>query len=46
LSPFKLSKEYIAVGELPKSPAGKLLKRELRGKFSGTLEFGIVSDKF
>jgi long-chain acyl-CoA synthetase len=31
LSPFKVPKEYISVGELPKSPAGKLLKRELRG---------------
>ena len=30
LSPFKVPKEYIAVRELPKSPAGKLLKRELR----------------
>jgi long-chain acyl-CoA synthetase len=37
LSPFKVPKEYISVGELPKSPAGKLLKRELRGKFSGTI---------
>ncbi len=26
LSPFKIPKEYIAVRELPKSPAGKLLK--------------------
>jgi long-chain acyl-CoA synthetase len=30
LSPFKVPKEYIVVPELPKSPAGKLLKRELR----------------
>jgi long-chain acyl-CoA synthetase len=30
LSPFKVPKEYVAVRELPKSPAGKLLKRELR----------------
>ncbi len=30
LSPFKVPKEYITVPELPKSPAGKLLKRELR----------------
>jgi long-chain acyl-CoA synthetase len=34
LSPFKVPKDYITVGELPKSPAGKLLKRELRGNFS------------
>jgi long-chain acyl-CoA synthetase len=34
LSPFKVPKEYISVEELPKSPAGKLLKRELRGNFS------------
>ena len=30
LSPFKVPKEYITVPELPKSPAGKLLKRELK----------------
>jgi long-chain acyl-CoA synthetase len=30
LSSFKVPKEYIAVRDLPKSPAGKLLKRELR----------------
>jgi long-chain acyl-CoA synthetase len=30
LSPFKVPKEYVAVSELPKSPAGKILKRELR----------------
>jgi long-chain acyl-CoA synthetase len=30
LSPFKVPKEYHAVSELPKSPAGKILKRELR----------------
>ena len=30
LSPFKGPKDYITVPELPKSPAGKLLKRELR----------------
>ncbi|RPJ18397.1 MAG: AMP-binding protein, partial [Desulfobacteraceae bacterium] len=30
LSPFKVPKEYITVSELPKSPAGKILKRELR----------------
>ncbi|MEW6668081.1 MAG: AMP-binding protein [Thermodesulfobacteriota bacterium] len=30
LSGFKVPKEYIAVDELPKSPAGKILKREIR----------------
>ena len=30
LSPFKVPKEYIAVEELPKNAAGKILKRELR----------------
>jgi len=34
LSSFKVPKEYISVGELPKSPAGKLLKRELRENLS------------
>jgi long-chain acyl-CoA synthetase len=34
LAPFKVPKEYISVGELPKSPAGKLLKRKLRGDVS------------
>ncbi len=29
LSPFKVPKGYIVVSELPKSPAGKILKREL-----------------
>ena len=33
LSPFKVPKEYIILDELPKSPAGKILKRELRKKF-------------
>jgi len=32
LSPFKIPKAFISVQELPKSPAGKLLKRELRKK--------------
>jgi long-chain acyl-CoA synthetase len=35
LSPFKVPKEYVVVRELPKSQAGKLLKRELRGKYTG-----------
>jgi long-chain acyl-CoA synthetase len=36
LAPFKVPKEYVAVDELPKSPAGKILKRELkRAYFEG-----------
>jgi len=30
LSPFKVPKEYFTVKELPKNPAGKILKRELK----------------
>jgi long-chain acyl-CoA synthetase len=30
LSAFKVPKEYITVSELPKSPAGKILKREIK----------------
>jgi long-chain acyl-CoA synthetase len=30
LAPFKVPKEYIVVSELPKSPAGKILKREVK----------------
>jgi long-chain acyl-CoA synthetase len=30
LAPFKVPKEFHTVSELPKSPAGKILKRELR----------------
>jgi long-chain acyl-CoA synthetase len=30
LSPFKVPKEFHIVGDLPKSPAGKILKRELK----------------
>jgi len=33
LSPFKIPKEYIVVNELPKSPAGKILKRELKKQY-------------
>jgi long-chain acyl-CoA synthetase len=33
LSPFKVPKEYIILSELPKSPAGKILKRELKKKY-------------
>ena len=32
LSAFKVPKEFVTVSELPKSPAGKILKRELRKK--------------
>jgi len=35
LSPFKVPKDYFAVSELPKNPAGKILKRELRKRFIG-----------
>ncbi|MBM4340144.1 MAG: long-chain fatty acid--CoA ligase [Deltaproteobacteria bacterium] len=35
LSPFKVPKDYIIVSEMPKSPAGKILKRELRKQFLG-----------
>ncbi len=34
LSPFKVPKEYIVLADLPKSPAGKVLKRELRRQYS------------
>jgi long-chain acyl-CoA synthetase len=30
LSPFKVPKDFLAVEELPKSPAGKILKRKLK----------------
>jgi long-chain acyl-CoA synthetase len=30
LSPFKVPKEYIILNDLPKSPTGKILKRELK----------------
>jgi long-chain acyl-CoA synthetase len=33
LSPFKVPKDYIVVDELPKSPAGKILKRNLKKQF-------------
>jgi long-chain acyl-CoA synthetase len=32
LSPFKVPKEYLTVDDFPRSPAGKILKRELRKK--------------
>ena len=34
LSPFKVPKQYIIVDDMPKSPAGKILKRELKKKFT------------
>ena len=34
LSPFKVPKQYVTVEEMPKSAAGKILKRELREQFS------------
>jgi long-chain acyl-CoA synthetase len=33
LSSFKVPKQYIVMNEMPKSPAGKILKRELKKKF-------------
>ncbi len=33
LSPFKIPKEYMVVSELPKTPTGKILKREIRKQF-------------
>ncbi len=32
-SPFKVPKEYVVVKEMPKSPTGKILKRELKNTF-------------
>jgi long-chain acyl-CoA synthetase len=33
LSPFKVPKDYVPVSELPKTPTGKILKREIRKQF-------------
>jgi long-chain acyl-CoA synthetase len=33
LSAFKVPKDFLEVAEMPKNPAGKILKRELREKF-------------
>ena len=33
LAPFKVPKEYVVVSELPKSPAGKILKREVKKQY-------------
>jgi len=35
LSAFKVPKEFFVVDEMPKNPAGKILKRELKEKFVG-----------
>lgn len=37
LSSFKVPKEYILVSDLPKSPTGKILKRELKEQFIGAI---------
>jgi long-chain acyl-CoA synthetase len=42
LSAFKVPKEFVTVSELPKSPAGKILKRELKKK---VLEAAFLSRK-
>lgn len=40
LSLFKVTKEYIIVDELPKSPTGKILKRKLKKRLrSGNTQF-------
>ncbi|MBN2123442.1 MAG: AMP-binding protein [Deltaproteobacteria bacterium] len=33
LSPFKVPKEYVTVTDFPRSPAGKILKRDIRQEF-------------
>jgi long-chain acyl-CoA synthetase len=33
LSPFKVPKDCVVINEFPKSPAGKILKRQLRKQF-------------
>jgi long-chain acyl-CoA synthetase len=38
LAPFKVPKVYVITNELPKSAAGKILKREIRGKYLGKNE--------
>ena len=35
LSSFKVPKEFFVVDDMPKNPAGKILKRELRKQFAG-----------
>ena len=34
LADYKVPKEFIVVGDLPKNNAGKLLKREIKKQFS------------
>jgi long-chain acyl-CoA synthetase len=36
LSPFKVPKQYIVLNDLPRSPTGKILKRELKKQFFET----------
>lgn len=36
LSPFKVPKAFVVVNELPKSPTGKILKRQIKEQFSPT----------
>ncbi len=46
LAPFKLPKEYFVVSELPKSPQGKILRKEVRklhGKTPGLLLSDLCS---
>ncbi len=38
LSPFKVPKEYIVLEEMPKSPAGKILKREIRRQYLDSIK--------
>jgi long-chain acyl-CoA synthetase len=33
LAPYKVPKDYVPINDFPRSPAGKILKRELRGQF-------------
>jgi long-chain acyl-CoA synthetase len=37
LAPFKVPKEYITVEEMPKSGAGKILKREIKNQYCGNI---------
>lgn len=41
LAPFKVPKEYISVEEMPKSGAGKILKREIRKQFQGNISTAV-----
>jgi acyl-CoA synthetase (AMP-forming)/AMP-acid ligase II len=34
LAPYKMPKEFILVDEIPKSSAGKILKRELKKEYA------------